>query len=128
MSTANGLGMEAKETGLERRPSGTMARGEETPSEPEPSGGDNEEKDEHEEEGEVAAGAMPPVVFPSSPPPPPHSPLPEDLPVLGDIFSWHVGISNGAGMWASLSGRVGQTGPGWRPGHRLAHRCNFALH
>jgi hypothetical protein len=111
------VGMEAKETGLERRPSGAMARGEETPSEPEPSGGDNEEKDEDEEEGEV-----------TPPPPPAHSPLPEDLPVLGDIFSWHVGISNGAGMWASLSGRVGQTGPGWRPGHRLAHRCNFALH
>jgi hypothetical protein len=55
------------------------ARGQETPSEPESSGGDNEEDDKDGEEGEVT--------------PPPHSPLPEDLPSLGDLFSWQVGIS-----------------------------------
>jgi hypothetical protein len=49
------------------------ARGEDTPSEPESSGGDNEEEDEDGEEGEVT--------------PSPHSPLPQDLPSSGDIFS-----------------------------------------
>jgi hypothetical protein len=51
-----------------------MARREETPSEPESSGGD----DEDGEEGEVT--------------PSPHSPPPEDLPLLGDIFSQQAGI------------------------------------
>jgi hypothetical protein len=48
-------------------------RGEETPSEPDSSGYGNEEEDEDEEEGEVT--------------PSPHSPSPEDLPSLGDLFS-----------------------------------------
>jgi hypothetical protein len=47
--------------------------GENTPFKPESSGGDDEEEYEDREEGEVT--------------PPPHSPLPEDLPSLGDIFS-----------------------------------------
>jgi hypothetical protein len=46
------------------------AQGEETPSEPEPSGGDNKEEDEDGEEGEMTS--------------PPHSPWLEDLASLGD--------------------------------------------
>jgi hypothetical protein len=57
-------------------------RGEDTPSEPESSGGDDEEEDEDAEEGEVT--------------PPPHSPLPKDLPSLGDVFSRQAGIPIGA--------------------------------
>jgi hypothetical protein len=56
--------------------------GEDTPSEPESSGADNEEEDEDGEEGEVT--------------PPPHSMLPEDLPSLGDIFSQQAWFSIGA--------------------------------
>jgi hypothetical protein len=69
--------------GLEHRPSGGkgMGGGEETPSEPESSRGDDEEEDEDREEGEVT--------------PRPHSSPPEDLPSLGDIFSQQVGISVG---------------------------------
>jgi hypothetical protein len=48
------------------------ARGQDTPSEPKSSGGDNEEEDEEGEEGEVT--------------PPPHSPPRETLPSLGDVF------------------------------------------
>jgi hypothetical protein len=59
----------------------TRVRGEETPSEPESSGGDNEEEDEDREEGQVT--------------PLPHSPPPEDLPSHGDIFSRQAGISVG---------------------------------
>jgi hypothetical protein len=62
-------------------PMAARAWGEETPSEPESSGGDNEEEDEGREEGEVT--------------PPPHSPPSKDLPSLGDIFSRHAGISVG---------------------------------
>jgi hypothetical protein len=58
------------------------ARGEETHSEPESSGGDDEEDDKDGEEGEMT--------------PSPHSPLPEDLPSLGDIFRPQAGISVGA--------------------------------
>jgi hypothetical protein len=54
-------------------------RWEDTSSEPESSGGDIEEEDEDREEREVT--------------PPHHSPPPEDLPPLGDLFSWQVGIS-----------------------------------
>jgi hypothetical protein len=47
--------------------------GEETPSEPESSRDDNEEEDKDVEEGEITLS--------------PHSPPPEDLPSLGDLFS-----------------------------------------
>jgi hypothetical protein len=57
------------------------ARGEESPSEPESSGGDVEEEDEDEEEGEVT--------------PPPHSSPLEDLPSLSNLFSQQAGISVG---------------------------------
>jgi hypothetical protein len=50
----------------------TKAQGEETPSEPESSGDDNEEEDDDKEEGEIT--------------PSPHSPPPEDLLSLGDLF------------------------------------------
>jgi hypothetical protein len=55
--------------------------GEDTPSEPESSGGDNKEEDEDEEEGEVT--------------PPPHSLPPEDLPPLSDLFSQQARVSLG---------------------------------
>jgi hypothetical protein len=75
------VGTEAKETGLERRPSSGKGM--------EGGGGGNslrarvhdEEEDEYGEVGEVT--------------PPPHSPPHEDLPSLGDIFSRQVGISIG---------------------------------
>jgi hypothetical protein len=54
------------------------AWGEDTPSEPKSSGGD----DEDGEEGEVT--------------PPTHSPLPEDLPSIGYIFIQKAGITIGA--------------------------------
>jgi hypothetical protein len=57
------------------------ARGEKSPSDPESSGGGVEEEDEDDEDGEVT--------------PPPHSPLPKDLPSLGDLFSQQAGISIG---------------------------------
>jgi hypothetical protein len=57
------------------------ARGEETPSELESSGDVVEEEGEDEEEGEVT--------------PSPHSPPPEDLPSLGNLFSQQAGISVG---------------------------------
>jgi hypothetical protein len=43
-------------------------RGEDTPSEPDSSGGDNEEEDEHEEEGEVTPH-LPSQLFASRGPP-----------------------------------------------------------
>jgi hypothetical protein len=49
------------------------AQGEETPSETDSSGYDDEEEDEDEEEGKIT--------------PSPHCPLPELLPALGDLFS-----------------------------------------
>jgi hypothetical protein len=58
------------------------ARGEDTPSDPESLGGDDEEEDEGREEGEMTA--------------PPHSPLREALPSLGDIFSRQARIAVGA--------------------------------
>jgi hypothetical protein len=73
--------MEAKNTGLERRPGGSKAvggGGEKTPTEPESSGGDDEEEDESGEEGDVT--------------PLPHSPPPKGHPSLGDICSRQVGI------------------------------------
>jgi hypothetical protein len=54
--------------------------GEETPSRPESSGDDDE--DEDEEEGEIT--------------PSPHSPPPQDLPLLGDLFRQQARISIGA--------------------------------
>jgi hypothetical protein len=48
-------------------------RGDETPSEPESSRGDDEEQDEDGKKGELT--------------PPPHCLPPVDLPSLGDIFS-----------------------------------------
>jgi hypothetical protein len=48
------------------------AQGEETPSEPESSGDDNEEEEHDKEEGEIT--------------PSPHSPPPEDLLSLGGMF------------------------------------------
>jgi hypothetical protein len=48
-------------------------RGEETPSEPESLGDDNQEEEEDEEEGEIT--------------PSPHSLPPKALPSLGDLFS-----------------------------------------
>jgi hypothetical protein len=54
------------------------AREEDIPSVLESLRGDDEEEDEDREEGEVT--------------PPPHSPLPKDLPLLGDIFSRQAGI------------------------------------
>jgi hypothetical protein len=57
------------------------AQGEETPSEPESLGGGNEE-DEDEEDGEVS--------------PLPHSPPPNDLPSLGDLFGQQAGINAAA--------------------------------
>jgi hypothetical protein len=59
------------------------ARGEDTPSEPEFSGGDDEEEDEDGDEGEVT--------------PLPHYPPSEDLPSLSDIFSQQAEIFIGAG-------------------------------
>jgi hypothetical protein len=73
---------EAEETGLECHPGGDKGAGEDTPSEPESLGGDNEEEDEEEKEGEVT--------------PPPHSPPLEDLPSLSDLFSQQTGVSVGA--------------------------------
>jgi hypothetical protein len=55
------------------------ACGEETPFEPEFTGGDDEEEDEDREEGEVTPHS--------------HSSPPEDLPPLGNIFSRQLGIS-----------------------------------
>jgi hypothetical protein len=57
------------------------ARGEDTPSELESLGGDNEEEDKDGEESEVN--------------PPPHSPPCEALPLLGDMFSRQEGITVG---------------------------------
>jgi hypothetical protein len=57
-------------------------RGEETPSEPKSLGHGDEEGDDDEEEGEIT--------------PSPYSPPPEDLPSLGDFFSYQAGISIGA--------------------------------
>jgi hypothetical protein len=54
---------------------------EETPSKPDSSGDGIEEEHEYEEEGEIT--------------PPPHSPPPEDLPLVGDLFSQQAGISVG---------------------------------
>jgi hypothetical protein len=56
--------------------------GEDTPTEPESSGGDDKELDEDGEEGEVT--------------PPPHSLPCEALPSLGDTFSGQAGIVVGA--------------------------------
>jgi hypothetical protein len=56
----------------------SRARGEDTPSEPESSGGNDQEEDEYGEEGKVT---------------PPHSPPCEALPSLGDIFSRQAGIA-----------------------------------
>jgi hypothetical protein len=53
--------------------------GEETPFKHDSSGDGDEEGDEDKEEG---------VITPS-----PHSTPPEDLPSLGDLFSWQAGIS-----------------------------------
>jgi hypothetical protein len=71
--------MEAKETTLECRPSdceGTGGGG--TPFEPKSSGDGDEEEDEDEEEGEITLSS--------------HSPPPEDLPSLGDLFSQQAEI------------------------------------
>jgi hypothetical protein len=59
----------------------TRSLGEETPFEPECSGGGNEEVDEDNEEGEVT--------------PPPHSPVPKDRTSPGKVFSQQAGISVG---------------------------------
>jgi hypothetical protein len=56
--------------------------GEETPSETESSEDDDEEDDEDEEYGEIT--------------PSPHSPPPEYLPSLSDLFSQQAGIFVGA--------------------------------
>jgi hypothetical protein len=69
------------------------AHREETPSEPESSGDDDEEEDEHEEEGEIT--------------PSPHSPPPEGLPSLGDLFSQQARISIGI----RLMGTRASSGP-----------------
>jgi hypothetical protein len=57
-------------------------RGDKSSSVPESSGGgiEAEHEDEGAGEGEVT--------------PPPHTPPPEDLPSLGDLFSQQAGISN----------------------------------
>jgi hypothetical protein len=81
------------------------ARGEDTPSEPESLGGDDEEEDEDEEEGEVT--------------PLPHSSLPEDLPSLG---------ASSASKWGSPSACASQNSLRQRLGHRPAHHRSPALH
>jgi hypothetical protein len=74
------VGTEAKETGLEHRPGSDKGpRGEDTPSEPKSSRGDDKEEDD--EEGVIT--------------PPPHSPPLEDLPSLGDLFSRQAEIFAG---------------------------------
>jgi hypothetical protein len=77
---------EAKETTLECLPGGGKGTegggGEDTPTEPESSRGDDKELDEDGEEGEVT--------------PPPHSLPCEALPSLGDTFSGQAGIVVGA--------------------------------
>jgi hypothetical protein len=76
------VGTEAKEMGLECRPGGDKCAGGGNFLRPESSGGDDEEVDEDREEEEVT--------------PHPHSPLPKDLPTLGDIFRRDAGIFVGA--------------------------------
>jgi hypothetical protein len=60
----------------------TRARGEDTPSKPKSSGGDDKEEDEDGEEGEVTSA--------------PHYPSREAPPSLGDIFSRRTEITVGA--------------------------------
>jgi hypothetical protein len=73
-------------------------RGEDTPSEPESSGGDDKDEDEDEEEREVT--------------PPPNSLLPKDLPSLGDLFGRQAGIFVGVrrSKWPRM-----ETGPSTDP-------------
>jgi hypothetical protein len=79
--------------------------GEETPPEPEFSGGDDEEEDEDGEEGEVTQA--------------PHSLPSEDLPHL---------VTSSAGKRGSLSVRAGQHNLRWGLCLQLARHRNLALH
>jgi hypothetical protein len=106
MSTVNNCGHEGKGDRPGAPPVWWQGHGgEDTPSEPESLGGDDEEEDEDEEEGEVT--------------PLPHSSLPEDLPSLG---------ASSASKWGSSSACAGQNSPRQRPGHRPAHHRSPALH
>jgi hypothetical protein len=84
---ANGTHGEWLQVWRQRRRALSAARaaarvwGEDTPFELKSSGGDDEEEDEDEEEGEVT--------------PPLHSPPPENLPSLSDLFSRQTGFSIG---------------------------------
>jgi hypothetical protein len=84
------------------------ARGEDTPSGPKFSEGDDEEEDEDEEEREVT--------------PPPHSLPPKDLASFGDLFSQQTGISVGA-RWSKQPRAKIEPSTGLSPqfDHALVH-------